>query len=248
MTTIYLDLETMPDQRDDARQEFIDHAQDNFKAPSGITKSQMGIDLGIAEKDYKFISAGDLKLAWVDQKGPELYEQQGIDAWRNTALSPDAGQIFSICWAGETTPHGSYRPPRQSESELLEQVFTEIDDEVGNSGGMRQIYFVGHNIQFDLGFLWKRAIILGVKPPFKLHWDGRHGKDFYCTMQAWAGFKNRISQDNLCKILDIELKPDGIDGSKVWDFIERGEFQQVWDYNVHDVETVRRIYNRLNFL
>ena len=56
-----------------------------------------------------------------------------------------------------------------------------------------------------------------------------------------------MSQNNLCKALGIEGKPGDIDGSKVWDFYKAGKIDRIEEYNRHDVETVEKIYNRINF-
>ena len=122
-----------------------------------------------------------------------------------------------------------------------------IDDLWGVNG--RPPFFIGHYIGgFDLKFILHRCIILGVEPPFGIPAHGRHGKDFYDTMIAWAGSKGRISQDNLCKVLGIEGKPHDIDGSKVWGFVKEGRIDEVVEYNKDDVEKNRKIYNRLNFI
>ena len=57
-----------------------------------------------------------------------------------------------------------------------------------------------------------------------------------------------MSQDNLCKALGIKGKPDDIDGSKVWDFYKAGKIDEIEDYNRDDVDKVRQIYNRINFI
>jgi predicted PolB exonuclease-like 3'-5' exonuclease len=66
-------------------------------------------------------------------------------------------------------------------------------------------------------------------------------------MLAWQGFGGRISQDNLCKELGLPLKPDGIDGSKVWGEIQAGNVDKVLKYNQYDVSTVEAIHKKLNF-
>ena len=91
-------------------------------------------------------------------------------------------------------------------------------------------------------------MILGVQPPFEIDFNGRHGKAFYDTQIAWAGFKGRMSQDNLCAALGIEGKPGDIDGSKVWGFVKEGKVDRVAEYNRDDVQKNREIYKRLNFI
>jgi predicted PolB exonuclease-like 3'-5' exonuclease len=85
-----------------------------------------------------------------------------------------------------------------------------------------------------------------LNPGIALKWQGRHGIAFFCTMEAWAGFNKRISQDALCEILGLEKKPDDIDGSKVYDYYLAGEIDKIVEYNKHDVKTVREIYKRVS--
>ena len=51
----------------------------------------------------------------------------------------------------------------------------------------------------------------------------------------------------MCKALGIPGKPDDIDGSKVWDFVERGDYERVMQYNILDVDESRQVYKRLTF-
>jgi predicted PolB exonuclease-like 3'-5' exonuclease len=66
-------------------------------------------------------------------------------------------------------------------------------------------------------------------------------------MQAWAGFGNYISLDNLCYGLGIESPKDGIDGSQVWQYVKDGRENEVYDYCKRDVAAVREVYKRLTF-
>jgi hypothetical protein len=170
------------------------------------------------------------------------------EAYRKTALDGAKGEIISICFADEKDgPSLGFRELHHSEADLLGDVFESICDACAGKGHNSEPYFIGHNVGWDLKFIWHRAVILGVKPPFKLPFGGRHKSDFYDNMQAWAGFGQRISQDNLAKALGIAGKPDDIDGSKVWDFVKAGNVKRVAEYNKYDVDTVIEIYNRINF-
>jgi len=169
------------------------------------------------------------------------------EQYRKTALDGTKGEIISIAWAVEDNEIEVVSRDYQregSEKHMLENFFAMLM----NSLEGRPVYFIGHQIaRFDLKFIWQRAVILGIRPPFNLPWDGRHDRDFFCTNQAWAGYGNRISQDNLCKALGIEGKPDDIDGSKVWGFVKAGNIERVAEYNRDDVDKNRQIYKRLNF-
>jgi len=69
------------------------------------------------------------------------------------------------------------------------------------------------------------------------------GKGIFDTMTAWAGTRDTISLDNLCKALGIPGK-DGFDGSMVADAWLAGEHDTIAEYCRDDVERVRQIHNR----
>lgn len=108
---------------------------------------------------------------------------------------------------------------------------------------------VGHNIkEFDLRFLFQRAIINGVKPTFPLRTGSRYGGEFvFDTMTEWAGWGNRISLANLCKALDIPVKTGDITGATVWDAVKAGRIHDVAEYCMADVVATREVYKRLTF-
>lgn len=243
---VFFDIETIPAQSGlYSYDNFLADAKDNFKAPTSLTKAQACADLGLTGNDAKFTSKDDAIAKWVEkfaeEKAPEVAEEN----WRKTSLDGAAGEVISIAWAfGGEDIHSVSRQLGQSESDLLDVFFNSIEDACGN----KQPFFIGQFIAgFDLKFIFHRSIILGVKPLFYLPFDGRHNKDFYCTQIAWAGYGGRMSQDNLCKALGIQGKPDDIDGSKVWDYVDAGKVERVEEYNRDDVDKVRQIYNRLNF-
>ncbi len=70
----------------------------------------------------------------------------------------------------------------------------------------------------------------------------------------WAGLRDKISLDRICKALGIQAKgedlPEGeyIDGSLVWEFVKRGEIEKVAAYCKADVIRCREVYKRINFL
>lgn len=61
MTTITIDIETLPDLTPGVREEFIEAARENIKVPSGATKDTLAADLGIFDKEIiKAMSRADL--------------------------------------------------------------------------------------------------------------------------------------------------------------------------------------------
>lgn len=244
MTVFHMDIETLPDQREGAKEAFIKESVDNFKAPSSLSKTQAAKELGLDAAEAKLISKDDMIIKWQDHFAPIKAEAVGIENWRNTSFDGAQGELFSAAWAtndGEIL--GVYRSLGDSEFDLLTYAFDMMQTQCKT-----QPFFVGNNIAgFDLKFLFKRAVILGVKPPFELKFDGRHNQHFYDLQQGWEGYNGRASLDSMCKALGIPGKPDDIDGSKVWDFVEACKYQEVMDYNKHDVEQGREVYKRLTF-
>lgn len=240
---VFLDIETIPGQG--LYEDYLNAELESFKAPSSLTKTQACSDLGLTGNDAKFTSKDDAIAQWsakfAEEKAPEVADEK----WRKTSFDGSRGEIISIAWGDDAKTYSKSRELGGSEAELLTHFF----DYVVELCNGRPPYFIGQFVAgFDLKFIFHRAVILGVCPPFKLPFDGRHGKDFYCTQQAWAGFGNRMSQDNLCKALGIEGKPGDIDGSKVWDFVKAGDVQRVEEYNVDDVDKVRAIFKRIEFI
>lgn len=219
---VFLDIETIPTQPEaEAKEE----AAKNIQHPAKMSKAETIKDWN--EGKGKYAGAKD---AAID------------DEYRKSSFDGGKGEICSIAWKMEVITSTSRA--KASEIDMIKAFFDLASQECNG----RPPYFIGHNIPFDLQFIWRRAVILGVKPPFKLPFDGRHGKDYYDTMQAWAGYNKRISQDNLCKALGIEGKPGDICGANVWDHYKKGDIARIEEYNRSDVETVEKIYNRINFI
>lgn len=223
---VFLDIETIPQQPEE-------------ESKADIAKLIMPPATMSKPETIEQWNNGEGKYAGVKDKAID-------DAYRKTSFDATKGQICSIAAAVDDGQVLSWAKGMK-EHDIIALFFqtTATYAKIQSHGDP---YFIGHYIgKFDLKFLWQRAVILGIKPPFKLPFYGRHGKDYYCTMEAWAGYRETISQDNLCKALGIEGKPEGIDGSKVWDFYKAGKIEDIEAYNRDDVEKVRMIYNRLTF-
>lgn len=225
---IFIDIETIPKQPEDETKAEI---AKTIQAPAAMKKTE-------TIKDWH---NGKGKYEGVKEKAIE-------EAYRKTALDGTNGEVIS-CVISNSVDFASFnRNIADSETELLKSIFTAISDTLTRHGSQVAPYFIGHYVPFDLKFLWHRAVINSVKPNFALPFDGRHGKDYYDNMQAWAGFKGRISQDNLCKALGMEGKRNEVNSSNVWDFVKAGEIGKVSEYNKQDVIDVMEVYNRINFI
>ena len=228
---IYLDIETVPSQKPDAREQ----VKATIKPPGTLKKAES-------------------IQAWWDNESAAAIEE----AYRRQALDAAEGELISISWCTDDgDAQTAIRAPGESEHIVLEGFFdrlqTMLEDSAIRDHRGEAIYddapfFVCHNAAFDLGFMWRRSIVLGIRPPFKLPSpSAREGKDYGCTMKAWAGYKDTISLDRLCRALGIASPKGDLDGSKVLDAWQAGELDRIADYNRRDVLATRECWRRLNW-
>ncbi|KLU17440.1 MULTISPECIES: 3'-5' exonuclease [Xenorhabdus] len=223
----YLDIETIPSQNPQVKQQFID----KVKAP-GSYKKQESIDQWMAENR----------------------ETVGEDNWKKTSFDGGLGHVCCIGVAVDNEPVSVYYSESylNDEKNILSQFFNYISEKYDPSS-MTPPRFIGHNItSFDLRFLFQRAVVLGVKPPRAIPFGARNwDKSIFDTMTAWAGYNGTVSLDKLCSVLDLPLKGsetgEDIDGSKVWDFVRDGKISTVAEYCKGDVDRVREIHKRMTF-
>lgn len=92
-----IDIETLPDLRPGAREQYIEAARENVKIPTGATKETLAADLGITDKDeIKFTPRASLDARWIAQVGPTQAEPAGDAEWRQTSFSGLTGQLLMI--------------------------------------------------------------------------------------------------------------------------------------------------------
>jgi hypothetical protein len=249
---LFIDIETLPDMRPGAREAFLQDARENFKAPSTLTKEQAATDLGLTDvSEIKFTSKDAMLARWCEWFREEKADEVGDLAWRKTSFDGGAGHVACIGFAVDDEPvqarFGDVREDECIERDTLGAFFNWLDRIHSIQDRPR---FVGHNVsQFDLRFLWQRAIVLGIRPPI---WLPRNPKPWddaavFDTMAQWAGSGNRISLDNLCKALGVSGKTGGIDGSLVWDYVRDGRIKEVAAYCKNDVEITRDCFRRMTF-
>lgn len=219
MLKVFIDLETLPEQNPN-----MEEYKAGIKAPAQY-KKQESIDKWLADNA----------------------ESEAEKAWLKTSFDGGKGQICCIGFAIESNP---VQTLTGFENDMLNELNLAISNWPGFDRALKipEVMFIAHNAKFDLPFLHKRFVINKIKPQFKTVWNGRHGQHHYCTMEEWAGFNGKISQTNLCKLLGIEPKKGGMDGSQVWPEYQKGNIDKIAEYCKSDVETVIEIYNRLNWL
>jgi hypothetical protein len=175
--------------------------------------------------------------AWEAETKPLIV----ADAVAKTSFNGALGSICVIGWAWDDEPARSISVEKQSEGWMLRS-WVNMVVKGGDYGGKT---VVGHNVAFDIRFLWQRAFVLGVEMP---RWFPRETKpwsrDLFCTMHRWGGDRDYTDLDSLCKALGIPGKDD-FDGSMVADAWAAGEVEKVASYCRADVERVRLIHRKM---
>lgn len=234
---VVIDIETIPaqdpaiiaDLRADAQAE-LDEALAAVKAP-GNYKDEAKI--------AAFESEARAKLTAEHEANIEA-------AYLKTSFDGGAGQICVIGWAEDDDEPASIHVAGDfTERDALGVFFTRLQSLHRPTNRLR---FIGHNhVAFDLPFLWKRAMILGIKPPGCLPRNPKPWDDsVFDTMTEWAGVRDRISMDKLCQALGIPGKGD-ISGADVWPMVQAGRIAEVAEYCKMDVIRTRNIFRRMTF-
>jgi len=233
MTTITIDIETIPSQQPGAR----DHIRASIKPP------------GTLKKPESIAAWWQLdSLAAVE----ETYRKQSLDGGLY-------GEIISMAIVGnDLDDDGGWvacRTQSESEADLLNSFADAVVKRIDRAAAglvdgynfAQDPYFIAHNAAFDLPFIWHRCIVNGVRLPFKFpRPSAREGKDYGCTMLAWAGYGGRVSLDALCRALSIPSPKDGgIDGAGVYDAWLDGRYTDIADYNLRDALATRDVWQRL---
>lgn len=166
---------------------------------------------------------------------------EAAEMMAKTSFDGGRGHVCTIAWAkNDGKIEVRHAKTLDDERDVIAHFFSDLDP-------YHSERLVGHNITgFDLPFLRKRAVALGIKMPGPSSfprdpkpWD----KNVCDTMAMWAGGTNRISMDNLCDVLGIRGK-DGFDGSMVADAWKRGDHATIIEYCRDDVWRTREIHKR----
>ena len=248
---VFIDIETIPCQSNTIKDEIA--AQFPDVAPFTEPSCPRTIKKPETRKEWEDNTLPGLREAALIKYQEDIKKRLECidDTWRRTALHGDSGEIICIAWAIEDeVPHVVSRSLFYSEANLLTLFYQRIVEQLNQ----RNPFWIGHNVSFDLRFLFHRSVILKIKPPVHLYLDTKPwAEQVQDTMHLWAGLRDKISLDRLCKALDIPTKghelPDDehIDGSRVWDFVKRGEIDKVATYCKADVIRCREAYKRLTF-
>jgi len=183
------------------------------------------------------IKKEETRKKWWRDKAPVLLNEAHL----KTALDGSFGEIISIAWAFNDSPvTGLIRKMNESEKDLLQCFYNAIEE-----SSKDYLVFCGHNIlKFDIPFLRKRSIINNILPTVDL--PSRRGSAVFDTMEFWAGYNCYIKLATLCQVLSIKGKGD-IDGSMVYEMVQKDQYEEILAYNKQDVSCVRSCFNRMTF-
>jgi predicted PolB exonuclease-like 3'-5' exonuclease len=173
------------------------------------------------------------KEAKKDKNG-EDFEQYLL----KTSFDGSFGRIICIGYAIDDNPTECLYG--EDEAEMLRKFW-----ELAKSAEL----FIGHNVMdFDLRFIYQRSIINRVLPSVDLNFARYRNYPIYDTMKEWVKWSiSSVGLEHLALALGIPSPKDGIDGSQVYDFYQKGKIKEIAEYCQRDVETTRAIYKRMIF-
>ena len=171
---IYFDIETIPAQDPIAIKVIkaeIEKQKLLVKAPSNYKDE---------EKIAAYIAAEVEKL-----------DTEFDATYRKTSFDGGLGEICCIGYAIDDRPPVSISGV--SEAYILKGFFKSLNDSYNPSSQIRP-KFIGHNIiNFDLRFLFQRAVMNNIKPPMMIPFNAKPwDESIFDTMTAWAGHGNRV--------------------------------------------------------
>ncbi|TVQ99290.1 MAG: hypothetical protein EA399_07815 [Desulfovibrionales bacterium] len=169
-------------------------------------------------------------------------EENAESIYRKQALDPLKGQICSIAWAFNVSPVHSATLGKCCTDE--EQIFERLTAALLEVAKGREIVFIGHNIYFDLAFIWKRSFLYeNCSLLRKMIPRERWSKSVIDTQRLWQFDREFTSLDALAKFLGLE--PKNAKGDEVFDMYLAQQFDKIASYNRGDVEITRQVYRRI---
>lgn len=158
--------------------------------------------------------------------------------FRRTALNGAHGQVFCISFIKERDGEMVAQNTLKGDEVAMLRTFWDLARDVN--------CFIGHGIRFfDIKFLMQRSIIHQI-PCKAINLAKFRDNPVYDTMEQWMNYDGSISLHELSLALGIPSPKDqGIDGSQVYDFYLAGKHDEICEYCMRDVETVRSVYRRI---
>jgi predicted PolB exonuclease-like 3'-5' exonuclease len=127
------------------------------------------------------------------------------------------------------------------EREILKRFWSSLREENVHS-------FVAHNgLQFDLPFIWKRSVVLQVKPPFGFDLR-RYRNDFvYDTMNVWSNWELRGNAKLGVLAEGLNIGNKNGEGSQVFQLWSERRFDDILTYCLHDCWLTYACFCKMNF-
>lgn len=218
MKHLYFDAETIPSQDPAVRLEIAA----GIKPPGTFKKAE-----SIAE--------------WMAANA----EAEAEAEWLKTSFDGAVGQISCLSMAIDDSDPITHVVRDLSQAEERRVIGAFLSD----VAEAKHCIFVGHNvIGFDLPFLWKRCMVLGIRPPVTLPRNPKAWSELVVdTMLLWdPQQRHGGSMDRLCRVLGIPGKA-GVSGADVWPMAKAGRFDDIATYCADDVRRTRFMHKRMTF-
>ena len=219
-STIFLDIETIPTQREDVKQ----YIAKGVTPPGNISKAET-----IAK--------------WNEESRPAAIEE----AVSKTGLDGAFGQVVVVGVAiQDHEPLSLF----SLDEKVVLLALNKLLDTVPKSDWFTTCIVGHNVSSFDLRFLVQRYIVNQIKPHMIISrcaqakpWESDKVFD---TMVQFAGVGNRISLDKLCLALSLPGKGD-ITGADVWPMVKAGKLAEVAAYCEDDVRKTRDVFKYMTF-
>lgn len=218
---VFLDCETIPEQRPDA----IDRARSRIKVPGNFSKP---------ESIAKYLS----------EKAEEAWLKTSLDGTYGEVV------CATFVVEDQPEPVTVVRRLDDPEADFLVELWRRLTDALDDAY-VREPIWVGHRVgSFDLRFLYHRSVVHGVRPPYDIRPDLKPWHpSVRDTSYMWTGEANSgIALDLLAEALGIPSPKELFDGSQVWKLVSGGRYDELVAYNQGDTLTTREVYRRLTFL
>lgn len=187
--------------------------------------------------------AKEKKIEWDTESARDARVQEAL---AKTSLDVLLAEVLCVCWS---TDEAHYRVDGMTEDqdEALRSLAEMWDEQAGP-----ETIWIGHNIErFDMPILLNRWRRYHITPPehFPRYHNGRWRGRIYDTMQM-APVQNGlgfVSCDALCQAYGVTPKwvdwdGEPMDGSRVGEAYQAGQYDLILEYCDADVDTEHRLY------
>lgn len=228
-TLIHIDIETIPGDTPPDMEELhaVDYLVSQGAHPKNL-KNEAKIDLWYVNKQAQLEQKYKDDLLAQEAKQKDLHAKQALNSMQ--------GKIFCASVAIGDGPIETFTG---DEAVILDSL-NEFLNGFKNNGYVSHV-FVGHNIYFDLGFLYHKSILH--KSPLRYILPKAKDRQMVIdTNKEWnlGQYGKYTKLSDIAKFLGIEQK-DEIDGAQVWQAYKRGNFDQIIAHCESDVELVRAL-------